>query len=248
MKPFVFTSRNGIHILNLEMTLAQIGKAQTLLRDITAKGGSVIFVGTKRQAKSIVRHAAEDAGAFFITERWLGGLFTNFGTVSKVIERLRKLTEDRKTGRLDKYTKKERFKFDDEIEKLEKVVGGMRNLTKIPQAIFVVDVKTDKTAVREARKLGIPIIAMVDTNTDPEGIAIPIPANDDATKSIELITSLMAEAVKEGLRDREAAAVVVAPEPQPAPDAPADPATPPAEPPVADVIPPSLAKALTPEE
>lgn len=198
MKKFIFTSRNGIHIINLEMSLEKLKEAQDFLRETTAKGGNVLFVGTKRQAKEIVaRHAAE-AGAFAITERWLGGLFTNFGIVSKLVQRLRKLTEDRENGNLEKYTKKERFRFDEEIEKLEKLVGGIRNLRALPQALVVIDIKTEKTAIKEAMKIGMPIVAMVDTNTDPEGITYPIPANDDATKSIELVVRALADAVKEG--------------------------------------------------
>jgi len=198
MKPFIFTSRNGIHIIDLEKSVAMLRKAQEYVRDLVAGGGTILFVGTKRQAKEIVKQAAESSGAPSVTERWLGGLFTNYGTVGKVIERLRTLTADRAAGKLEKYVKKERIQFDEEIEKLEKLVGGMRDVTKLPNAIFVVDIKTEKTAVREAKKIGIPIVAMVDTNTDPEGIAHPIPANDDATKSIELITRLIAEAVAEG--------------------------------------------------
>lgn len=198
MKPFIFTSRNGIHIIDLEKSVAMLRQAQEYVRDLVAGGGMILFVGTKRQAKELVKQAAESCGAPYVTERWLGGLFTNYGTVGKVIERLRTLTADRAAGRLEKYVKKERIKFDEEIAKLEKLVGGMRDVLKLPQAIFVVDVKTEKTAVREAKKVGVPIVAMVDTNTDPEGIAHPIPANDDATKSIDLITRLIAEAVAEG--------------------------------------------------
>ncbi len=198
MQPFIFTARNGIHIIDLEKSLTQIRKAQDFLRTITASGGTVIFIGTKRQARDIVRAAAANSGAMSIAERWLGGLFTNFAVVSKLVQRLRKLTEDRTLGALAKYTKKEQLRFDEEIAKLEKLVGGIRELRQLPQAVFIVDVKTEKTAVREARKAGIPIVAMVDTNTDPEGIAYPIPANDDATKSIALITELMGDAVREG--------------------------------------------------
>lgn len=198
MRPFIFTSRNGIHILNLESTLAQIEKAQVFLRDTAAGGGTILFVGTKRQAKEIVAATAASSGALSITERWLGGLFTNFATVSRVLERLRKLTEDREAGRLGKYTKKERLKFDGEIAKLEKLVGGIRTMTKLPDAIVLIDIKTEKTALREALGMKIPVVAMVDTNTDPKGIAYPIPANDDATKSIQLVTELLADAVREG--------------------------------------------------
>ncbi len=198
MKPFIFTARNGIHIINLEKSLEQLKVAQSFLRDVTARGGAVLFVGTKRQAKEIVQRYGKESGSLYITERWLGGLFTNFGIVSKLVQRLRKLTEDKQAGNLEKYTKKERLRFDEEIEKLEKFVGGIRELRALPQAVVIVDIKTEKTALREAKKVGLPIVAMVDTNTDPEGITYPIPANDDATKSIELIVHCLADAVKEG--------------------------------------------------
>lgn len=202
MKQYIFTARENIHIINLEKTLEQLKKAQQFLHDVAKSGGAILIIGTKRQAKAIVAQTAQSCGALSLTERWLGGLFTNFATVGKVIERLRKLTEDRQAGRLSKYTKKERFGFDEEIAKLEKLVGGVRELRGLPQAIVVVDIKAEKTAVREAKKVGIPIVAMVDTNADPEGIAYPIPANDDATKSIEFIMRLLGEAIQEGHQAR----------------------------------------------
>lgn len=207
MRPFIFTSRNGIHIINLEKSLEHIHSAQAFLRDVAKSGGQTVFVGTKRQARDAVKEAALSCGAFFVTERWLGGLFTNFPVVTRLVQRLRKLSEDRTAGRLDKYTKKERLQFDEEIERLEKLVGGIRELRTLPAAIFIVDVKVEKTALREAKKVGMPIVAMVDTNTDPEGIQYPIPANDDATKSITLVCNAMAEAVREGkaLAEQQAA-------------------------------------------
>lgn len=198
MKPFIFTSRNGIHIIDLEHTMNALSKARDFVRECVAKGGTVLFVGTKRQAKPIVKKYAEACGAPYFTERWLGGFLTNFGVVSKIIERLKTLTEDRDAGRLSKYTKKERLQFDREILKLERVVGGVRDVTRPPAALFVVDMKTEATAVREAKKVGCAVIAIADTNADIRGIVYPIPANDDATKSIDVITSAIAEAVKEG--------------------------------------------------
>jgi small subunit ribosomal protein S2 len=198
MKPFIFTSRNGVHIIDLEQSIAMLRAAQDFVRDLLARGGTLLFVGTKRQAKDIILKASAACHCPSVTERWLGGLFTNFGTVGKVIERLRTLTSDRAAGKLEKYVKKERLQFDKEIEKLEKLVGGMRDLTKLPDAVYLVDIKTEKTALREAKKAGIPIVAMVDTNTDPLGIAYPIPANDDATKSIDLVTRCIADAAQEG--------------------------------------------------
>lgn len=203
MKPFIFTSRNGIHIIDLEKSLERIRAAQEFLRSVSAKGGTVLFVGTKRQAKEPVKAAAESCGAFFVTERWLGGLCTNFGIVSKLMQRLHTLTSERDTGKLEKYTKKERSQFDEEIARLEKLVGGISGMQRLPDAVVIADIKTEKTALREAKKTGIPIVALADTNTDPADVAYPIPANDDATKSIQLITAYLADAVSEGKMEFE---------------------------------------------
>lgn len=212
MKPFIFTSRNGIHIIDLEKSLERIRVAQEFLRTVAAKGGTVLFIGTKRQAKAAVRAAAESCGAHFITERWLGGLFTNYQIVSKLMARYHKLTGERESGQLEKYTKKERARFDEEIGKLEKLVGGVKHMRKIPDAVVIADMKVEKTALREAKKMRVPIIALSDTNTDPDGVQYPIPANDDATKSVELITTYLADAVQEGRMQFEKEHTVVQPE------------------------------------
>lgn len=208
MEPYIFTVRNGVNIINLEKTLEQLNLAREFVRDTVMKGGSVLFVGTKRQAKAIVKKHAESVGMPFITERWLGGLFTNFSNVSKLQKRLNKLEEQKKSGELDKYTKKEKLNFTKEIEKLEKLVGGIKNMSVLPAAVFVVDIKDEKTAVKESNKKKIPLVAITDTNTNPSVISYPIPGNDDATKSLELITGLIAEAVTEGKNLKEKGAVV----------------------------------------
>lgn len=198
MRPFIFTSRAGIYIIDLEQTAQQLKRAQEFVRDRVAQGGSVLFVGTKRQAKPIIQEAAARLAMPYVVERWLGGTFTNFPTITKMTKRLGQLKEQRARGELEKYTKKEQLVFDDEIKRLDKMVGGIERMNRLPDVVFVVDVKQEKTAVREAQKVGLPIIAFVDTNVSPEGITYPIAANDDATKSIQIIIDAIAEAVDEG--------------------------------------------------
>jgi len=201
MESFIFTQRNGISIIDLEQTKARLLAAAEFSKQVAARGGKVLFVGTKRQAKPILLKYAEQTGMPFVVDRWLGGTFTNFATIQRLIDDFRRLKEERGSGMLTKYTKKEQSMFQREIERLEKLVGGISLLTKLPEAIFVVDLKQEKTAVREAQKRGIPIIAMVDTNVNPEGVTYPIPANDDATKSIDFVTEVLAEAITEGQAD-----------------------------------------------
>lgn len=201
MESFIFTQRNGISIIDLEQTKARLLAAAEFSKQVAARGGKVLFVGTKRQAKPILLKYAEQTGMPFVVDRWLGGTFTNFATIQRLIDDFRRLKEERGSGSLTKYTKKEQSMFQREIERLEKLVGGISLLTKLPEAIFVVDLKQEKTAVREAQKRGIPIIAMVDTNVNPEGVTYPIPANDDATKSIDFVTEVLAEAITEGQAD-----------------------------------------------
>ncbi len=198
MKPYIFTVRNGICIIDLEQTAAKLKAAVDFVRELTAKNGTILFVGTKRQARDIIRTAAVRVGMPSVTERWVGGTFTNFTTVSKIINKLTSLKSDRDGGRLEKYTKKERLVIQREIDRLEKVIGGIEQLKQLPQAVFVIDIKHERTVIHEAKKMRIPIVALVDTNTDPTGIAQPIPANDDATKSIQLLTDIIAEAVADG--------------------------------------------------
>lgn len=198
MEPYIFTIRNGVHIINLEKTLAKLKEALEFVQKTVREGGNILFVGTKRQAKEITKKYAQSAGMPYITERWLGGLFTNFANVSKLQKKLKKLEEEKKSGEIEKYTKKEQLKFNEEIEKLNRFVGGIREMTSLPAAVFILDVREEKTAVREAVKKQVPIVAITDTNTNPVPIDYAIPANDDAIKSIEFITSLIAEAAKEG--------------------------------------------------
>lgn len=208
MKPYLFGSRNGIHIINLESTVVKLKEALDAARDIVAKGGTIVFLGTKRQAQPIVEKYAKECGMPYVTRRWLGGTFTNFAEISKVIRKLNDYRAKRDSGGFDKYTKKERVVIDREIEEMEAKVGGIASLTRLPEAIYVVDVKHEKTAVDEAREKRVPIFAMIDSNINPEHVTYGIPANDDAVKSIELITRLFAEAVKEGtaLREKETVA------------------------------------------
>jgi len=208
MKPYIFTVKNGIHIINLEITLQKLSEALAYVTTAVANGGTVLFLGTKQQAKSIVRKYATAVSMPYVTERWLGGTFTNFGEISRVIQRFQDLKRKRDTGGLEKYTKKERLDFDREIERLEKIVGGIEHLRKIPEVLYVVDVRNENIAVAEATRKGVPIVAPCDTNVNPTPIAQVIPANDDAIKSIELITRLVSEAVSEGLALRERQAAV----------------------------------------
>ncbi|MCH7492207.1 30S ribosomal protein S2 [Patescibacteria group bacterium] len=198
MKPYIFTMRGGIHIIDLEKTVPMLRQACSFVSGIVAKGGTVLFVTTKRQATEIVKQMADSVGMPSVTQRWIGGTLTNFDNITKLVRRLKDLREKRKSGALDKYTKREQLQFSEEIANLEKLVGGIESLDKLPNAIFMIDIKKDKTALREARKKKIPVVAMADTNVNVDLIDYPIPANDDATKSIKLITTIVAEAVKEG--------------------------------------------------
>jgi small subunit ribosomal protein S2 len=203
MKPYIYTARNSIYIIDLEKTKEKLQSALDYVKKVANRGGTILFIGAKRQAKPIIRKYADEVGMPYVTDRWIGGTFTNHETIQKLIKKYKELKSKMEAGGFSHYTKKERLKIEEEIEKLEKVVGGITNLTKLPEAVFVIDLKQDRTAVKEAKKRNIPIVGIVDTNVSPEGISYPIPGNDDATKSIELITSLVAEAITEG---KEAAA------------------------------------------
>lgn len=205
MRPYIFTARNSIYIIDLEKTKAKLEEALVFVRETVKAGGSILYIGSKRQARAIVKQYAESVGMPFVIERWIGGTFTNYETIRKLIKKYKDMQAQRERGELQKYTKKERLKIEEEIDKMKKVVGGIAELGSLPAAVFIVDLKQDRTAVREAKKRGIPIVAMVDTNVSPEGITYPIPANDDATKSIELITSLITEAIRDGLAARHVA-------------------------------------------
>lgn len=203
MKPYIFGERSDIHIINLELTAEKLKEALDFIKKTTAAGGVVLFVGSKDQAKEIVKRHATECDMPYVVTRWLGGTFTNFKTIKGVINKLTDLKTKQAAGELAKYTKKEQLNFQREIEKLEELVGGIETLTKIPEAIFVVDVKKEDTAVREAKKKNVPIVALCDTNVNPDDINYPIPANDDAVKSIEMMVGLVAAAVREGKQEFE---------------------------------------------
>ena len=198
MKKFIFGERSGIYIIDLEKTEECLGKAREFLMETTSRGEFVLFVGTKKQAKDAVKEEAVRCGMFYVTERWPGGLLTNFSTISKSIARLKKIEAMKEDGTFEKFTKKEMAGLDKELAKLKKDFSGIVLMEHLPKAVFVVDTKKEETAVREARKLGIPIIALIDTNSNPDLIDYPIAGNDDATKSIRLIASLLADTVIEG--------------------------------------------------
>lgn len=198
MAEYIYAEKNGVHIFDLIQTGAKLEEAMQFARDLGMQGKTLVFVGTKRQAQDIVKSEAQKAGAPFVTVRWLGGTITNWEQVSKSIEKLNSLKKDKEEGNLAKYTKKERVLIDKEIARLERFFGGISVLKRIPDALFVVDVGKEKGAVLEARAKGIPVIAIVDSNGDPSLATHPIPANDDAVRSIQLIVSLVAQAYGEG--------------------------------------------------
>lgn len=208
MKPYIFTVRNNIHILDLEKTKKALTEALTYLKSVVAKGGTVLFVGTKRQTKEIVKNAAVSCGMPYINVRWLGGTFTNFKTIQKTIRKLEKLENLKATGELEShYTKKERLLVEREIEKMKKLFEGIVNMKKLPEAIFVTDVKHEDIAVKEAKKSRVSVVGLVDTNCSPENVDYIIPCNDDATKAVELIATAASEAIVEG---KTAASPVIA--------------------------------------
>lgn len=200
MSKFIFTEKNGIHIIDLRKTQILIDYARQAIFDIASKGRVVLFVGTKPQAKQIIQEEATRAGMNYVSERWLGGMLTNFTTIRKSIKRLAQLDKMEVDGTFEKITKKERLLIIRERDRLRKVFGGIETMTRLPGALFIVDIKKEHIAVKEAKILGIPVIALVDTNCDPDVVDFPIPANDDSVKTIELITKIMADAVLEGTK------------------------------------------------
>ncbi len=198
MKPYIFGARNGIYIIDLQKTVGLARSALRFVSDAVAKGGSVLFIGTKKQAQDAVREEATRSGQYFVTNRWLGGTLTNFKTIKTGIERLKTLEKMKEDGTYDRLPKKEVAANEREREKLEKNLGGIKDLPRLPAAIFVIDTKKEHIAVHEANRLGIPVVAVVDTNCDPEGIDYVIPGNDDAIRSIRLFTGKVAEACLEG--------------------------------------------------
>ncbi len=198
MGQFIFTARNGIHIIDLQKTMQRVKIAHAAMLDLAAKGGKVLFVGTKKQAQSAIIEHAQKCGMFYIAERWLGGLLTNFKTVSYSIDRLKELEKMKETGKWDAETKKEILDLERELEKKDKILAGIKDMKKLPDAMFIIDPKRETIAVAEARRLGIPIFAVVDTNCNPDEIDYPIPGNDDAIRAIALFLEVMANAVIEG--------------------------------------------------
>ena len=198
MKKFIFGSRSGIYIIDLEKTEECINAARDFLRDITSKGEFVLFVGTKKQAQEVVQQEAIRSGMYYVTERWPGGLLTNYSTIKKSINRLKDIEKMRQDGTFAKLTKKEVAGLEKELAKLNKNFAGIVKMEKMPKAMFVVDTKKEETAVLEAKRLSIPIVGLIDTNSNPDLISYPIPGNDDATKSVRLITALIADTIIEG--------------------------------------------------
>ena len=198
MAKYIFTERNGIYIIDLQKTVHMVDDAYNFLRKVAQDGGSVLFVGTKKQAQDAVKEESLKAGQFYVNERWLGGMLTNFQTIQKRIKRLKELEAMEEDGTFEVLTKKEVQKLRHEMEKLEKFLGGIKEMKKLPSALFIVDPRKERIAVAEARKLNIPIVAIVDTNCDPDEIDYVIPGNDDAIRAVRLLTGCMADAVLEG--------------------------------------------------
>jgi small subunit ribosomal protein S2 len=205
MRPYIYGERNGIHIIDLQQTVEALNQAQAFVTDLVARGGTILFVGTKKQAQETIKEAAERCGMYYINHRWLGGLLTNFVTIRKRLAYMAELERRQLNGELDLLPKAEQMSLTAELAKLRQNVGGIRGLRRLPDAVFIVDPKREQIAVKEASRLGVPIIAMVDTNCDPDPINYVIPANDDAIRSIRLITHRIADAAIQGHHQRESA-------------------------------------------
>jgi small subunit ribosomal protein S2 len=205
MKRFILTERNGIYIIDLQQTLGYINNAYEFVKQTVAHGGTILFVGTKRQAQEVIAEQSQRVGMPYVNQRWLGGMLTNFSTVHKRLQRLKELEDMQQTGMMAGLSKKEQLGLTREMAKLDRSLGGIRDMQKVPSAIWVVDTKKEHIAVGEARKLGIPVVAILDTNCDPDEVDYPIPGNDDAIRSAALLTRVVADAVAEGLMARSAA-------------------------------------------
>lgn len=204
MKPYIYGERNGIYIIDLHKTRRLLETAYKFVRDVTHEGGKMLFVGTKKQSQESIEQAAKDCGQFYVNQRWLGGMLTNYKTISERIDRLRQLEKMRDEGTLDVLPKKEAARLTEEMNKLERVLGGIKDMNGLPQVVFVVDLKKEHIAVKEARKLEIPVVGVCDTNCDPDEVDFPIPGNDDAIRALRLMATKLAEAAKEGTALREA--------------------------------------------
>ena len=203
MSRFIFTERNGIYIVDLQKTSTQLDEAYAMIRDIVADGGEVLFVGTKKQAQDAIEQEAKRSGQYYVSNRWLGGMLTNFKTIRKSIDKLKRYEQMEEDGTFDLLPKKEVLQYQKEMDKLEKNLGGIKEMTKLPDVLFVVDPGEEAIAVHEARILGIPVVAIVDTNCDPDEVDLAIPGNDDAIRAVKLITSVMADAVIEANQGSE---------------------------------------------
>ncbi len=202
MKPYIFIARGGIYIIDLQKSLKLLNRATAFLHEVAAKGGTVLFVGTKKQAKIAIRENAQKCGMPFVTERWLGGMLTNWQTIHQRVEKMEDYEAMMTDGRMEKLSKKEQLELNRSYEKLSKNLGGIRTMKGVPQALFVVDTAEEETAVREANKLGIPVIGITDTNADPTLVTYPIPGNDDAIRSINLFARVVAQTILEGKQAR----------------------------------------------
>ncbi|MEW6033838.1 MAG: 30S ribosomal protein S2 [Chloroflexota bacterium] len=204
MKSYIFTQRNGIHIIDLQQTVTMLQKACDYVRDLVVSGGNILFVGTKKQAQEAVQQEAQRCGMPYVNQRWLGGMLTNFNTIQARIDYLVRLEDRQSRGELTNLPKKEVMKLDKEVARLNRVMGGFKEMTEVPSAMFLVDPTKDKIALSEAKRVGIPVVAVVDTNCDPSPVDYPIPANDDAIRAIRLVCSKIADAVLEGKAARRA--------------------------------------------
>lgn len=205
MAPYIFTDRNGIYIIDLQKTVKKVEECYDFVKQLSAEGGTVLFVGTKKQAQEAVKEEAERCGMFYVNQRWLGGMLTNFQTIRHRIDRLHELERMEEDGTFEVLPKKEVAQLLHEKEKLDKFLGGIKNMRRLPGALFVIDPRKERIAVAEARKLGIPIVAIVDTNCDPDEVDYVIPGNDDAIRAVKLLTNKMADAVLEGKQGEQVA-------------------------------------------
>ena len=204
MQPFIFMDRNGIHIIDLQQTVARLNEAYKFVEQLVADGGTLLFVGTKKQAQEAVAEEARRCGMYYVNQRWLGGMLTNFQTIQSRIRYLRDLEDRRERGEFERLPKKEVQHLQDDIARLERTLGGIKDMRRLPNALFIVDTRKERTAVLEARRLEIPIIALADTNSDPDEMDYPIPANDDAIRAVRLLCAKIADAAVEGRRELEA--------------------------------------------
>jgi small subunit ribosomal protein S2 len=206
MKTYIFSQRNGIHIIDLEQTVVLLGKSCNFIREVVAGGENIIFVGSKKQAQEAVEQEAKRCGMFYVNQRWLGGMLTNFSTIQSRIDYLVRLEDRKARGELERLPKKEALKLDKEMAHLNRLLGGVKEMTRIPGALFIIDPSKERNAIAEARRVGVPIIAIVDTNCDPDEVDYPIPGNDDAIRAVALFCAVIADAVLQGKQAREALA------------------------------------------